>query len=112
MVVSEEDYNNCNCTHPIFFSNNGNTHYELDHSGMYYFTSGEEGHCVLGQKMIIKVLNRPDDISPSGPPSNNTQSPPPSGDKHSSAAARITKYNRLASVFSLFVVMHAGFLLD
>lgn len=113
MVVSEDDYDNCNCTHPIFFSNNGNTRYELDHPGLFYFTSGEEGHCELGQKMIIKVLNSPDDISPSGPPSDKTQSPPPSlspssEHKHSGTTARIRGYNGMALVFRLLVVMFAG----
>ncbi|KAF3335397.1 early nodulin-like protein 1 [Carex littledalei] len=110
MVVSEEAYNNCNCTHPIFFSNNGNTRYELDHSGLFYFISGEEDHCDLGQKVIIKVLGPPDDISPTGSSPDKAEIPPPplsppSEHKHSGTTARIRDFSRVVSVFGLFVMI-------
>ncbi|KAJ3689219.1 hypothetical protein LUZ61_018383 [Rhynchospora tenuis] len=117
MVVVEEDYNNCNSTHPIFFSNNGNTRYELDRPGLFYFISGEEGHCDLGQKMIIKVLDIPDNISPSGSPSDKAPSPlpplsPPSRPLHSGTTiVRIRCFNKMASIFGIFAVMFPGFLL-
>ncbi|XP_022892070.1 mavicyanin-like [Olea europaea var. sylvestris] len=54
--VTEEEYEKCRSTHPMFFSNNGNSTYTLDHPGLYYFMSGVAGHCERGLKMIIKVL--------------------------------------------------------
>ncbi|KAK6913036.1 Phytocyanin domain, partial [Dillenia turbinata] len=56
MEVSESEYKKCNSTQPLFFSNTGNTVFQLDHSGPFYFISGVSGHCERGQKMIIKVL--------------------------------------------------------
>lgn len=56
MEVTEEDYKKCNSTHPVFFSNTGNTVFRFDHSGLFYFISGVSGHCDKGQRMIIKVM--------------------------------------------------------
>lgn len=56
MEVGEDDYFDCNATHPTFFSNNGNTVFRLDHSGTFYFISGASGHCQKGQKMIVRVM--------------------------------------------------------
>ncbi|CAI9774028.1 unnamed protein product [Fraxinus pennsylvanica] len=56
LEVTEEEYEKCRSTHPMFFSNNGNSTYTLDHPGLYYFMSGVSGHCERGLKMIIKVL--------------------------------------------------------
>lgn len=57
MLVTQEEYKNCNSTHPIFFSNTGNTVYKFDRSGPFYFISGVSGHCQKGQKMIVKVIS-------------------------------------------------------
>ncbi|XWS37198.1 hypothetical protein CRYUN_Cryun19dG0022500 [Craigia yunnanensis] len=56
LVVTEEEYDKCQPSHPQFFSNNGDTVFKLDRSGLFYFISGVTGHCQKGQKMIIKVL--------------------------------------------------------
>ncbi|KAK7381034.1 hypothetical protein VNO78_33558 [Psophocarpus tetragonolobus] len=56
MEVGELDYTNCNATHPILFSNNGNTVFKLNHSGTFYFISGASEHCEKGQKMIVRVM--------------------------------------------------------
>ncbi|XP_042496556.1 early nodulin-like protein 1 [Macadamia integrifolia] len=64
MVVSGSDYNQCDSTHPMFFSNDGNTVYHFDHSGSFYFISGVLSHCKRGQKVIVKVMS-PEDDSPS-----------------------------------------------
>ncbi|XP_059639851.1 early nodulin-like protein 5 [Cornus florida] len=60
MEVSEAEYKKCNSTHPNFFSNTGNTVFELDRSGAFYFISGAAGHCTRGQRMIIKVMSPED----------------------------------------------------
>ncbi|KAI4344035.1 hypothetical protein L6164_011312 [Bauhinia variegata] len=56
MVVTAEEYENCKSSRPLFFSNNGDTIFKFDRSGLFYFISGVAGHCDRGQKMIIKVL--------------------------------------------------------
>lgn len=56
MEVKEEGYKNCNASHPNMFSNDGNTLFNLDDSGSFYFISGASGHCQKGQKMILRVL--------------------------------------------------------
>lgn len=56
MEVREAGYKNCNSTRPKYFSNNGDTVINLDHSGFYYFISGSDGHCEKGQKLIVRVM--------------------------------------------------------
>ncbi|KAJ7970721.1 Early nodulin-like protein [Quillaja saponaria] len=57
MEVTNADYKICNSTHPIFFSNTGNTVFRFEHSGPFYFISGVSGHCEKGQRMIVKVMS-------------------------------------------------------
>ncbi|KAF9626064.1 hypothetical protein IFM89_030732 [Coptis chinensis] len=75
LVVTESEYEKCHSPKPIFFSNNGSTVFEFDHSGLFYFISGIAGHCDRSQKMIIKVLEEkappPDDQNEIAPSSNN-----------------------------------------
>ena len=82
MVVTEEEYDKCASTHPIFFSNNGDTEVRLDHPGLFYFISGVTGHCERGQKMAIKVIG-PD----APPPAPATPPPSPPSPPHPSGAA-------------------------
>lgn len=56
MEVTEEEYKRCNSTQPSFFSNTGNTVFQLGRSGTFYFISGAYGHCERGQRMIVKVM--------------------------------------------------------
>ncbi|KAJ4960162.1 hypothetical protein NE237_020072 [Protea cynaroides] len=63
MVVRGSEYNHCDSTHPLFFSNDGNTVYQFDRSGFFYFISGVSGHCKRGQKMIVRVMSPEDDDS-------------------------------------------------
>lgn len=56
MVVTEEEYEKCRSSHPMFFANNGDTVFSLDRPGLFYFISGVAAHCQRGLKMIVKVL--------------------------------------------------------
>lgn len=76
MVVTDDDYNRCNSSHPVFFSNNGNTVYELDRAGPFYFISGVSGHCKEGQKMIIKVMGHDASKSPNSPNTETNEAGP------------------------------------
>ncbi|XP_047313668.1 stellacyanin-like, partial [Impatiens glandulifera] len=72
LVVTQDDYDKCLSTQPIYFSNDGNTTvFTLDSPVMFYFISGVSGHCERGQKMIVKVLEE-HETSSSPPPSDET----------------------------------------
>ncbi|KAI4319187.1 hypothetical protein MLD38_032817 [Melastoma candidum] len=64
LAVTEEEYDKCKSSHPMFFSNNGDTTFVLDRPGLFYFISGVSGHCERGQRMIIKVLDIEESSSP------------------------------------------------
>ncbi|XP_059658402.1 early nodulin-like protein 6 [Cornus florida] len=71
LEVSDEEYSKCHSSRPIFFSNNGDTIFEFNRSGLFYFISGVSGHCERGQKMIIKVLETNSSQQLQPPPSPN-----------------------------------------
>jgi hypothetical protein len=101
MVVSEEEYENCKSTRPLFFGNNGNTVFKFERPGLFYFISGVSGHCTRGQKMIIKVLDvEPEPTAPS-PQSANENAP-----IAHSKAAQITPITITA--FTLFALSFLG----
>ncbi|AES59115.1 putative cupredoxin [Medicago truncatula] len=57
LQVSKEDYDSCNISKPIKHYNDGNTKVRFDHSGPYYYISGEKGHCEKGQKLTVVVMS-------------------------------------------------------
>ncbi|KAG0498758.1 hypothetical protein HPP92_003449 [Vanilla planifolia] len=81
MAVDEQEYDKCASPHPIFFSNNGSTQFDLDQPGLFYFISGVPGHCGRGQKMIVKVLGGSPVPVVSPPPDEKggDESPPETG---------------------------------
>ncbi|XP_027368802.1 LRR receptor-like serine/threonine-protein kinase GSO1 [Abrus precatorius] len=79
MVVTEEEYEKCKSSHPIFFSNNGDTVFKFDRPGLFFFISGVSGHCNRGEKMIIKVLDLEAAPSPQSANESAQQSPSKSG---------------------------------
>lgn len=104
MEVTDKEYKKCNSTHPIFFSNTGNTAFRLDHPGPFYFISGASGHCEKGQRMIIKVMY-------------HEESSPSTGDDHghkssaSPAAVLALAVSKLAIVqFLLLLCTTASYL--
>ncbi|XP_065858496.1 early nodulin-like protein 8 [Euphorbia lathyris] len=53
--VTEENYNSCNLKNPILYMNNGNSVFNITSHGDFYFTSGNQGHCLKKQKLHISV---------------------------------------------------------
>ncbi|KAI3983751.1 hypothetical protein MKX01_001155 [Papaver californicum] len=92
LVVTDSEYEKCRSAHPIFFSNNGDTVYKFERSGLFYFISGVAGHCERGQKMIIKVLEN------ETPPSSADSTP----SDHSGAVNPIIQIS--SSYFILVVI--------
>ncbi|XP_028948152.2 early nodulin-like protein 6 [Malus domestica] len=78
LVVTKEDYKNCNSDQPIYFSNDGYSVVILDRPGLFYFISGVAGRCEKGQKMIIKVMEPVAVGAPNQSPKDHsaTDSPP------------------------------------
>ncbi|XP_030474638.1 early nodulin-like protein 21 [Syzygium oleosum] len=73
MVVTSEEYDKCRSSHPLFYSNNGDTAFKLDRPGLFYFISGVTGHCERGEKMIIKVLETEETPPPQSANDNSTK---------------------------------------
>ncbi|KAK4398628.1 Early nodulin-like protein 1 [Sesamum angolense] len=57
LVVSSDDYLTCNTLNPISKFDDGGTVFQFDRSGLFYFISGQPGHCRLGQRLIIRVMH-------------------------------------------------------
>ncbi|XP_019463329.1 PREDICTED: mavicyanin-like [Lupinus angustifolius] len=102
MGVTEEEYETCKSSYPLFFSNNGNTVCKFVRPGLFYFISGVSGHCDRGQKVIIKVL----DIMPATSPqsANDTATKP----HHKGGAAEITPMS--LTTLAPFVISFLGML--
>ncbi|KAK2663561.1 hypothetical protein Ddye_002135 [Dipteronia dyeriana] len=101
IVVTEDEYKKCRSSHPIFFSNNGDTVFTLEQPGLFYFISGVGGHCERGMKMIIKVLE------PESPPQSQNQSSSPTDNNKNGAgyirAAAIASPITFTSLFMSFL---------
>lgn len=55
--VTEQSYKDCNLKDPILYMNNGNSLFNFTAEGVFYFTSGEPGHCEKNQKLYIATGN-------------------------------------------------------
>lgn len=75
LVVNSTDYLNCKTKNPIDKFDDGNTVFRFDRSGLFYFISGQSGHCKSGQKLVIRVMHPSETISPAPAPA---PSPDPS----------------------------------
>ncbi|KAL6844376.1 hypothetical protein ACP4OV_026049 [Aristida adscensionis] len=105
MVVTEDDYSDCRASHPIFFSNNGDTDVRLDRPGLFYFISGVAGHCERGQRMIVKVIGH-DAPPPAAAPATAPPSPPqPSGAASLAGTGALAAAVAVAPI-ALAVVVH------
>ncbi|GMJ15942.1 early nodulin-like protein 9 [Hibiscus trionum] len=98
--VTEEAYKNCNLDSPIAKYTDGHTVFSLDHSGPYYFISGNKDNCGLNEKLVVVVMadrsNRSsttnETIAPSPPPPSGSTEPPspaPSGESPPTGSVEI-----------------------
>ncbi|POO00434.1 Phytocyanin domain containing protein [Trema orientale] len=84
LLVSQEDYNNCNTDNPQKKFDDGHTVYTFNQSGPHYFISGNKDNCQKNEKVVVIVLadrsNQTNAASPSPSRSNETNpSPAPEG---------------------------------
>ncbi|KAM7492787.1 hypothetical protein LguiA_035708 [Lonicera macranthoides] len=56
LVVNSHDYQECITSNPVSRFDDGSTLFLFDRSGLFYFISGEQGHCESGRKLIIRVI--------------------------------------------------------
>ncbi|CAI9784091.1 unnamed protein product [Fraxinus pennsylvanica] len=66
LEVNSADYLNCNTSNPMSKFEDGNTVFQFDRSGFFYFISGQSDHCKVGQKIIIRVMH-PSEVESPGP---------------------------------------------
>ncbi|KAJ8442863.1 hypothetical protein Cgig2_022229 [Carnegiea gigantea] len=91
LVVSSQDYGGCSLNNPVSKFEDGNTVFEFDHSGFYYFISGQPGHCQAGQKMIVWVMGFHHSNSsmisgsPASSPASEPEGPTPAGNQGTNA---------------------------
>ncbi|XP_039115642.1 early nodulin-like protein 2 [Dioscorea cayenensis subsp. rotundata] len=81
LVVSKEDYDKCNVSNPIKKFDDGNSVFEFDKTGPFFFISGASGKCNQGQKLSVIVLSlktKKPSTSPAPSPTSSVPSPPPS----------------------------------
>ncbi|CDP13713.1 unnamed protein product [Coffea canephora] len=64
LVVSSSDYENCRTSHPISKFDDGNTVFQFERSGLFYFISGQPGHCKSGQRLVIRVMHPSEEVEP------------------------------------------------
>ncbi|KAE9585183.1 putative cupredoxin [Lupinus albus] len=71
LEVNKDDYEKCNKEKPIKKFENGDTEFQIERSGPYYFISGKNDNCEKGQKLTVVVL-----AVRSPPPKSPLHSPP------------------------------------
>ncbi|XVF70903.1 hypothetical protein PTKIN_Ptkin11bG0199800 [Pterospermum kingtungense] len=59
LVVNHTSYTKCSVSNPIFKFKDGDTVFQFDRYGFFYFISGKRGHCKAGQKLIVRVMVHP-----------------------------------------------------
>ncbi|KAJ4952625.1 hypothetical protein NE237_029457 [Protea cynaroides] len=73
VVVTQQNYDQCNTLNPIAEYKDGNSKVKLNRSGPFYFISGLQWKCQKGQKLIVVVLspnhNKPKQSPPLPAPS-------------------------------------------
>ncbi|XP_056173266.1 early nodulin-like protein 18 isoform X2 [Syzygium oleosum] len=56
LLVSKDGYDKCDTHNPIKKWDDGDTVFQFDRSGPFYFISGQDGNCQNGQKLVVVVL--------------------------------------------------------
>lgn len=83
VVVTKHDYEKCNAAKPIQKLDGGYSIFKFEHSGPFYFITGNKSNCEHGQKLIIVVLavrnkNPPTPFLPAPTPAPGSIVPAPS----------------------------------
>ncbi|KAI3753744.1 hypothetical protein L2E82_25806 [Cichorium intybus] len=84
LEVSKSDYDNCNMNNPITTLTGGDSFFNLNRSGPFYFISGNKSHCDQGQKLEVVVISPKTRRSHSAAPPPGGSSPVPNASPVSS----------------------------
>ncbi|KAL8147687.1 early nodulin-like protein 2 [Apium graveolens] len=76
VVVSKDDYDKCNAANPISKLDGGDSTFNFDRSGPFYFITSNKTNCDQGQKLVIVVLA----LRNKSPPTPPASSPAPAAD--------------------------------
>lgn len=99
LYVNQDDYNKCNDASPIAKYVDGRTVFNFDHSGPFYFISGNKDNCNKNEKMVVVVMadrsNKTSGAVSPAPSENNgtAPSPAPSGEEYPSPPAGTVEIN-------------------
>ncbi|XP_051136166.1 early nodulin-like protein 1 [Andrographis paniculata] len=109
LEVSPEDYLHCDTSNPISKSDDGDTVFEFERSGFFYFISGQPDHCQSGQRLIVRVMHPSEEdeeeiAAPAPSPAPSSHGGFDSGELGTPAANSTTKL----SVVSYFVTAFIG----
>ncbi|XP_027348194.1 early nodulin-like protein 2 [Abrus precatorius] len=74
LVVKKEDYDSCNTNNAIQKMDGGDSIFQLDKSGLFFFVSGNVDNCKNGQKLIVLVMAVRHSL-PQPPPPESTSPP-------------------------------------
>ncbi|KAL4280293.1 hypothetical protein GQ457_03G023300 [Hibiscus cannabinus] len=108
--VTEEAYKRCTIESPIAKYTDGHTVFSLDHSGPYYFISGNKHNCDKNEKLVVVVMadrSNPTIAPPSPAPS--AESPPTGsgGDEINPTQAPTEDSNPTKNAATTLVLMSA-----
>lgn len=57
LLVTKDDYTNCNTNSPLEKHTDGHTEFKLNQSGPHYFISGNKDNCLKNEKLVVVVLS-------------------------------------------------------
>ncbi|KAK1439604.1 hypothetical protein QVD17_05424 [Tagetes erecta] len=80
LEVSKADYESCNTNSPITSLTGGDSVFNLNRPGPFYFISGNKSNCDQGQKLTVVVISpKTKHTPPAAAPAPTTSSPPAPG---------------------------------
>ncbi|XP_052180821.1 uncharacterized protein LOC127794007 [Diospyros lotus] len=88
--VTKKAFNSCDSKNPIWIETTGPANFTLGSDGEYYFISTMDGHCALGQKLGINVIDTSGSHGPApahAPPSHKPTTPSPSSSATATASS-------------------------
>ncbi|XP_059662518.1 early nodulin-like protein 9 [Cornus florida] len=102
LYVTNDDYTNCNTATYLKKASDGNTLFQFNESGPFYFISGDRDNCNKNEKMVVVVMadrstntNQTTIASPPPPPVGSSEfvpTPPPSPYSPSAASSMLLSF--------------------
>uniref|UniRef100_A0A3Q7J606 Phytocyanin domain-containing protein n=1 Tax=Solanum lycopersicum TaxID=4081 RepID=A0A3Q7J606_SOLLC len=91
LVVNKDDYDKCNTNNPIMKMDDGNSIFKFDHSGPFFFISGNKNDCQNGSQKLITVV-----LAIRPPPPSTPATSPATSPSVSPATSPFTEHTRIA----------------